>query len=235
MPVKYFTRPNPLKDDTNDYTAQVVDVPIITEEDLMNEIVVPGGVTSTQAQAFLAANTEAIIKNLSQGFAVRTKLVTFYPSISGVFNDEDDSFDKKRHSINIKTHPTKLVKEIASKIKVKRVPASKRLPVINKFIDTATYQRDKVITPGLVGEIKGERLKFDSMDLSQGVFLVDSQKNLHRCTKYIRIMPTNIIFYIPAELPAGNIELRVRTKMEGDTSVREGVYTELLSVIQQQQ
>ena len=47
MDLKYSTRPNPLTPESNDCLAQTQDVETLNEEDLLKEIVVPGGVTAT--------------------------------------------------------------------------------------------------------------------------------------------------------------------------------------------
>lgn len=185
MYLKYSTRNNPLTQEADECMAQIQDVETLSEEDLVQEIVVPGGVTNTQVQAVVTAMKEAILKKLGQGYGIRTALVHYFPTISGVFTDEDDTFDPARHTVNIKTTPTRMVKEAAKHISLQKVTSTKRIPVINRFMDTATDTRDNLITPGLVAEIKGELLKLDPSDLSQGVFLIDAQKNTHRCEKYI--------------------------------------------------
>ncbi|MBI9062263.1 MAG: DUF4469 domain-containing protein [Marinilabiliaceae bacterium] len=235
MSLKYSTRNNPLTTVEDDCIAQTHDVETLTEKDLLNEIVVPGGVTNTQLQAVVTSMKEVILKKLRQGYGIRTALVHYYPTISGVFTDDEDSFDPNRHSVNIKTTPNKEVKEAAASIRTQKVTAPKRIPFIQKFIDTASNTRDNLITPGLVAEIKGELLKLDPTDLSQGVFLIDSNKTLHRCEKYIRNTPTNLIFYIPGDIPTGQVELRVRMKIENDSKLREGIHSVLLTVAQQQQ
>jgi len=235
MSLKYSTRVNPLTTVADDCIAQIHDVETLSEKEIIDEMVVPGGVTHTQVQAVVTSMKEVILKKLRQGYGIRTPLIHYYPTISGVFTDDEDSFDPNRHSVNIKTTPNKEVKEAAAFIRPQKVTAPKRIPLIQKFVDTATNTRNKLITPGLVAEIKGELLKLDSTDLNQGVFLIDSNKTLHRCDKYIRITPTNLIFYIPGNLPAGQVELRVRMKMENDSKLREGIYSDLLIVSPQQQ
>lgn len=43
------------------------------------------------------------------------------------------------------------------------------------------------------------------------------------------------MFYVPANLPEGPIELRVRIKLENDSTIREGIFHKTLTVGTQQQ
>lgn len=224
---------NHLTPDPDDHSAQVQNLDVADEDAVLDEMVVPGGVTKAQAAAVLTAEQTAIRKILLSGRGVTTSFCEIKPVIRGVFTSEDDSFDPKRHAVVFNATLRKEFKELARDIKVKKVPVSERMPVPQRFVDTATQRRDEVISNGMVGELKGSFLKCDPADNKQGVFVIKADGSEIRCDNYIHNTASKLLFYVPNTLTVGEeVELEVRSKL-GNTvnEVRIGALATTLSVV----
>jgi len=216
--LKYGLFKNHLTIDPDDYVAIPQDVESKTEEDILKEMVVPGGVTTTQAQAVFTARREAISKFLEQGYAVQTDYSELKPGIKGVFNSDEESFTNGKHTVAISSSSRKVLKNIANSIKVEKVSVIERSPIIMKFIDTSTQRENEIITPGMVGELKGGYLKCDTADETQGVFIILPDNTALRCTNYLHNTASKLMFYIPNTLSANDeINIEVRNKLGGST------------------
>ncbi len=216
--LKYGLFKNHLTPDPDDYVAIPQDVQSKTEEDILLEMVVPGGVTTTQAQAVFTARREAIAKLLKQGFAVQTDYSELKPGIKGVFNSDEESFTAGKHSVAITSSSRKVLKEIANDIKVEKVGVVERSPIVMKYTDTATQRENEIITPGMVGELKGGFLKCDITDETQGVFIILPDNTEVRCTNYLHNTASKLMFYIPNTLTANDeVSIEVRNNLAGST------------------
>lgn len=230
---EYGLYENHLTPDPDDHRAHVQNLKVADQNDVLNEMVVPGGVTKTQAAAVLTAEQTAVRKILLSGRGVITSFCEIKPGIRGVFINDDDVFDPKRHSLVLHAILRKDIRELAKQIKVKKVPVSDRLPVPERFVDTATQRRDEVISNGMVGELKGSYLKFDPDDNEQGVFVIKADGSEIRCDNYIHNAKSKLLFYVPDTLTAGEeVELEVRSKLSNTVNdVRVGHLAKTLSVV----
>lgn len=77
----------------------------------------------------------AIAFILERGQKVSTPLFTITPNVAGVFKDKNDSFDWKRHRINLLMNPGEELVKASKKIKTEKVAAPKVVPIIDTFYD----------------------------------------------------------------------------------------------------
>ncbi len=224
---------NHLTPDPDDYMAKMQNVRVATSEDILKEMNVPGGVTKAQAAVVITARKVAIMKLLSRGYAIRTELVEINPAVRGVFIDVDDNFDPKRHTIVLNTEAREDLKIKARELEVKKVKVIGRIPMPERFIDTATQRRNEVISRGKVGELKGSNLKVDPEDTDQGVFIIKADGTEVRCDNFMHNSLVKLQFYVPDDLPAGEeVTLEVRTDYNlSSKELRTGRFQQTLSVI----
>lgn len=224
---------NHLTPEPDDYMAMPQNQKVAGEKEILKKMIVPGGVTVTQAAAVFAARKQAIIDLLSEGNSVETDFCEIKPAVRGVFTSEDDIFSKDRHSATFNTIPRKELGEIARNLKVKMVQVSERVPMITRFIDSATQRRNEVISVGKVGEIKGSFLKCDPEDDQQGVYLIKTDGTEVRCNSFINNTSTRLIFFVPDTLETGDeVALEVRNRLNNEIkTLRTGRFSRTLSVV----
>lgn len=231
--IEYGLYKNHLTAGPNDYSARVQNLKVADEAAILQEMIVPGGVTKAQAAAVMAARSVAIEKILLGGRGVHTDFCKIKHTVRGVFNSEDDSFDESRHILAFVANPRKKISKLTRDIKLTKVRVGKRIPLVDRFIDTATQMRDEVMSIGKVGEIKGIDLKCDLSDNTQGVFIIKADGSEVQCVSFLHNTASKIMFYIPETLTVGEeIELEVRNKLNDTINdVRIAKFPIILSVV----
>jgi hypothetical protein len=100
-----------LTDNPNDLRTQAVNVSSLNQSDLVHCIMKIGaGLTISDVTSIIA-----------DGGAVNTDLFNAFPSISGVFDSLDASFDPSKHKVHIKPQPGVALRTAVSEVKMKRV------------------------------------------------------------------------------------------------------------------
>jgi rRNA pseudouridine-1189 N-methylase Emg1 (Nep1/Mra1 family) len=86
------------------------------------------------------------------------------------------------------------------------------------------------ISPGGTMTMIGERLKVDENENDEGVFFIDATGQDTKVDKYIKNLPSEMIFVIPATLATGDYRIAVRNRNRGRKSLVSNVYPETLEV-----
>ena len=211
--LKYALRENLLTPDENDYMAQAADVRSFSLDEIIDLMMQKGStLTKADTKAVLQVYGEVVSALIKDGAAVNTPLMNTSLSISGVFNGATDSFDKKRHSVNLNLTAGPLLKDAAAKIKCEKTEAADTNPYITEVTDLVSGKVNEVLTAGGIVQLVGSRLKFDQKDESQGIFFVAETGEAIRATVIAENKPARLMAIIPADLPAGNRYVEVRTK-----------------------
>lgn len=167
-------------------------------------------VTKAEALSVIEEFEYAIAEEVKEGNNVVTELFKIYPSVSGVFTNEDDSFDPVRHAVKLNLVAGSRLKSVVSQIEVEKVKIISPEPVIKRFTDLKSNVVNESFTPGQIVAIKGSYLKFDEEDPSQGVFFVDDDKSEVRVSNVVKNMPSELMFFVPDELTTGIFQVEVR-------------------------
>lgn len=211
--LKYCLRENLLTPDENDYMAQTADVRSFSLDEIIDLMMQKGStLTKADTKAALQVYGEVVSALIKDGAAVNTPLMNTSLSISGVFNGATDSFDKKRHSVNLNLTAGPLLKDAAAKIKCEKTEAADTNPYITEVTDVVSGKVNEVLTAGGIVQLVGARLKFDPKDAAQGLFFVPETGEAVRATVIAENKPARLMAIIPADLPAGNWYVEVRTK-----------------------
>lgn len=212
MAVFYALVDNPLTQITTDLRASVRPVEAVTEDELIEMIVLHNtGITDSVARKVLAEYQRALRFFLEKGRHVNTPLLNTTFSISGVFDHDEDTFDRSRHELKLNFKPGLYFKGLTDQLNPVKVEANANLPLITGFVDTESGTQNDILTPNELVRITGKRLKFDETDPEQGVFLVNAQRKDVRLSKLAECMPSKIIGKAPDRLAAGAYKLEVRT------------------------
>ena len=213
--LKYCLRENLLTAKPDDYMAQVTDSQVFTLDDIINRMIKRGTTaTRTDLVAILQLYTEECSFIVEEGGTLNTPLINTSMSIAGVFDGADDSFDKKRHTVNLNISAGTALKSALDKVKVTKTENASTDPYITSVSDKLSGSADTVKI-GSVMEIIGSRLKFDPKDAEQGVF---------------------VIVILDSAVPAGDFTLEVRTKVSSNTgraskTLKKGYYHKTLKAV----
>ena len=153
--------------------AQVADVRSYTLDEII-DLMMDKGTTLTRADvaATLQVYGEVCSSLIKDGAALNTPLMNTALSISGDFNGANDSFDKKRHTVNLNLTAGTLLRDAVTKVKCEKTEAASTDPYITEVADIVSGKVNEVLTKGGVVQLTGSRLKFKADDTAQGIFFV---------------------------------------------------------------
>ncbi len=231
MAIRYALVQNETMVGKNGLVARVYSAGTIDEEECVRRVSAAGTTVSVSDTMAVIANLNQLVERaLSDGFNINIGLGTLSIQIKGTFRDYGDRFDASRHQIVIRFRPAKwLVKAIQNRIRTQKIEPHELRPNLISFRDVVTGQRNSVLTPGGIGHIYGNRLKFDRNDPNQGIYLLGENRGVLRVRVVDDNLPRKLVFLIPA-LPAGAYRLAVRATCCGGESVETGFLSGLLVV-----
>ena len=234
--LKYSLRENLLTPAPDDYMAQAADVRSYTLDEII-DLMMEKGTTLTRADvaATLQVYGEVVSAIIKDGSAVNTPLMNTALSISGVFNGANDSFDKKRHTVNLNITAGILLRDVLPKVKCEKTEGASTDPYITEVTDIVTGTANTTLTKGGVVQLVGSRLKFDAKDTAQGIFFVPETGEAVRAAVIAENKPARLMAIIPADLAAGTYYIEVRSKHSGGgkplKAVKAGRFAKPLTVV----
>lgn len=231
MKIRYYLLPNPVTSDPNDRRAQVFEYEIITEAELFQYMTREGSsITPSEAKANYEEIIGAFDYFLQRGCGFNTSFINIRPVMPGVYRDDNDRFDRKRHKIKFRASLGKRYNHVSDDIQVEKIAPPSNLPLPATFEDVTSETVNEVLTPGGTAILNGMRLKFSQSDTLLGIFLIDSAKNEYRIEKILSHTGTKIVFQLPASLASDEYSLEVRVLLKGNKNLKTGKLTEKLIV-----
>ena len=234
--LKYSLRENLLTPAPDDYMAQATDVRSYTLDEII-DLMMEKGTTLTRADvaATLQVYGEVVSALIKDGSAVNTPLMNTSMSISGVFDGANDSFDKKRHTVNLNITAGTLLRDAVTKVKCEKTEGASTDPYITEVTDIVTGTANTTLTKGGVVQLVGARLKFNAKDTAQGIFFVPETGEAVRAAVIAENKPARLMAIIPADLAAGTYYIEVRSKHSGGgkplKAVKAGRFAKPLTVV----
>lgn len=233
--LKYALRENLLTADENNFMAQIMNSRSYSLNDIIDHMVQRGSsLTRVDIVAALELYTDVVSTLLSQGGSINTPLMNITWSIKGVFKGANDRYDSARHTLQCNMHTSAYLKDKLRQIRVEKVQAIENLPYITEVMEALNKIAQTTFAAGNTLEILGAKLKFDQTDPEQGAFLVSGDGTQIPCPSIIENRPARLTIIIPADTPAGNYYLEVRTKMDGGRKqtkhLKVGKYAKLLTI-----
>ncbi|MBI9065594.1 MAG: DUF4469 domain-containing protein [Marinilabiliaceae bacterium] len=210
--MKYYLVDNPLTVEPGDCMARVETVSTITREKLIELCCDQNaGFNHSMVTGLFDRLEKVVVKAAADGKTIVTPLGSISASISGVFDNAADSFDPDRHELKFNIRTGHLFSKVAEDIKpVKVNPRQSGINIVS-FFDHASGTTNDVLTPGSIGELQGNLLKYDDSDEQQGIFFIDTQQIATKCSVVAHNAGTKLMFAIPSDLTAGIYEVEVRT------------------------
>ena len=234
--LKYALRENLLTAAPDDFMAQVQDVRSYTLDEIIDAMMQKGStLTRADVKAVLQIYGEVCAAVIADGCALNTPLMNTALSISGVFDGANDSFDKKRHTVNLNITAGILLRSVLPKIKCEKTEGASTDPYITEVTDIVTGTANTTLTKGGVVQLVGARLKCDAKDTAQGIFFVPETGEAVRAAVIAENKPARLMAIIPADLAAGTYYIEVRSKHSGGgkplKAVKAGRFAKPLTVV----
>lgn len=98
-----------------------------------------------------------------------------------------------------------------------------------EYTDWNSGECDSVLTPGGLGQVIGQNLKFDPRQPDQGIFFVTPEGNSHQTGIISHNTGDQLTFLVPISLTPGDYTLEVRTGLSQDV-LRKGSLEATLTV-----
>lgn len=223
MPLKYYLQLNPITPDPNDRSARIETSNTLKMEDIVKRMMKRGTmVTESDVLAVLNLYNEVVSDEIANGATVNLPLANFRPSIRGTFRDANDSFDPSRHIKRASVSQGLLLAEKMRNAAVEKVTTSLPSPEITEFVDFNSGESNAVLTPGGIGRVSGEELKFDQSQSDEGIFFVATDGSETRVEIIASLTEGQVMFQIPNTLTAGDYTLRIRRAYTSSRTIRTG-------------
>lgn len=232
MPINYYLQPNPITPDPNDQSARVVSNLIHDVDSIVKEMLRRGTtITEADIRAVLKVLFEVITDEVAEGNNVNLPLVNIKPGITGVFTGAADAFDASRHIKKANLSAGILLTEKMGYADVQKILQPIPTPALIQFIDVTSKTTNSILTPGGIGQIVGEELKFDDTSTGQGIYFIAADGTATKVVNIATRTEGKLIFNIPTSLVAGNYTLEVRKGYGSTTvSIRSGNLIDQLQV-----
>jgi hypothetical protein len=187
-------------------------------------------ITEADIRAVLNVFFTVVTDEVADGNSVNLPLVNIRSGISGVFTSITDSYDASRHikKANLSAG-TELIRKM-NEARVEKINVATAAPALVAFTDVNSQTTNSILTPGGIGQIVGEELKFNPANAAEGIFFNATDGTATPATIIASRTEGKIVFSVPT-LPAGSYTLEVR-KGYGTTNivVRSGVLQDTLLV-----
>jgi len=234
MAFKYSVTRNHLNKSAQKYVARPQQIIYRTLDQVIAQMTREGSILKdTECYAVLGAFFQQLARNLAEGEGLKCAYLQITPGIQGVFENEEDQFDSKRHQVVINAVVGDFLKKSAKEIQPQKVKANQAYrPIIEEVYDIGTNTTNDQLTPGHMAEIKGDKLKINPENEDEGVFLVHTKSKQETKVSNIRHnFPKSLQWVVPTTLAFGKYSLEVRNRPYRTKALRKGGCAHLLSVV----
>lgn len=228
----YYLQKNPITSDPNDHSARVVVPNTLTLDDIVREMQRRNSsLTESDILSALTLLFEVTTDEVAQGNTVTLPVAVFRPSIRGVFKDATDVYDEKRHEKRASVSQGTMMASKMKNAAVEKVTEPLPQPAPLHFEDVVTDTINSKVTPGGIGIIKGEELKFDQENEEEGIYFVgNDSEGTFKASVLAKVTSGTLIFSIPNDLAPGDYTVEVRKIYGSKTKLITGTLYETLSV-----
>jgi len=216
MPIQYALFKNHLTANPDDYAA-IVQILASWDLDTVADKIVGRGSTVGRADVMSVLEDAVSVCEEGVGESVHINfggLMELFPRIKGVFAGATAPWDAADHYADVGSNPgARVRKNVRANATVERVEALKPAPNLVAFLDTSSGTLDDTVSVGGIGEIVGNRLKYDAAAADEGIYFVATAGGETKVTSVNMNLPSKLIFLNPATLIAGTYNLEVRARM----------------------
>jgi hypothetical protein len=214
MTITYTVHKNPLREEANEYRAIINFRDSLDLEDVVERMASRGTtVSKPDILATLHLYHEVLIELALDGYKICTPTANYGASIKGAFNGIGDLYSASRHKIlPTVSRGRALAHAFRHNARAHKGQSRSYSPNLLTFTDVSSGERNTSLTPGGIGKINGNHLKFDPADPEQGIFFLGGDGMATRVSLAPIVYPKELFFEIPRALPPGEYRLQVRAR-----------------------
>ena len=226
------TMPN-LKD-SGKYLAQVQIRGSLGFEEMADRMIAQGSSITRSDILAVFQNLELALKTaMLEGYRVNFGgIFDMFPSITGTFDGITAAFTPAANGVDVRARCGSTVRDyVIASASVERVYLSKPAPTPMSYADLGSGTTDTTVTPGHIGTLSGQRLKFDASATDEGVFLVPLAGGAEvKVTAVQSNLPRELVFLVPTLTANAGYCLEVRARLNGADELRTGRLGKTLAV-----
>ena len=204
----------------------------LVERNILDRMVQRGtGISREDMQATLDLYTKVVSDSIGDGYNVITRLVNFKPGLKGVFNGATDPFDPSRHHFRAALSEGTDLRDKMRGSSGERLIMPLPAPFLIQYTDYGSHTTDSILTPGNIGEINGQALKYDPENEEEGIFLInEGGSGATRVSDISILTEGRLMFMVPHGLEPGDYTMEVRRSYTNEASIRTGTLHHTLTV-----
>lgn len=209
--MKFYVVKNKLTTEDN-YSARVLSEQSYDLEGIIDLILSKRNLVSrTDIVAVFSAFFEAIEGCIRRGENINLPIFNVGYSITGVFDNEDESFNPEKHQINVNMNNGLQIKRAIEQIKLTKIDAVLTDPVLYHFNDLASKTTNDQLTKNSLFELTGSRLKVAGEDLDVGLYFVAEDGSETKVSLLAENSNKKLIGQVP-EIAVGTYHVLLKTQ-----------------------
>jgi hypothetical protein len=211
--IRVWLYKNLLTDDPNDYVGKTKTEHVYDVADISHLCETRGssGVSATEMTRIVNLWLKEMSYQLCDANGVNTGYFTAELHIKGVFNSLNEPYTADKHKLLFEFHQGSLLRKELEEVSVAIEGAADTTPLLDQLIDCTGGDINQRITIGGIIEIKGYNLKFLPAEAANGIFLIAADGAETKLTVTPTNTPQRLLAQAPANLPAGEYFVEVRT------------------------
>lgn len=214
--IKAYLYKNVFAEKVDNYTARVATERLLKMQDVCQSAVKRGGagVSPVAMEYMVGLYLKEMTYCLCDGYAVDNEYFTLKPSIKGVFDSPDESFDPEKHRIKLVFLENEKLREALSGIEIQIIGPAKSNLYITQVTDVKSGAINTTLTPTYSLKISGSMLKLAGDHPDVGVYFINhetGERTKPDSTDIIQNQHSELIVRIP-ELIAGDYWLEITTQ-----------------------
>lgn len=218
------TMPN-LKD-SGKYLAQVQIRGSLGFEEMADRMIAQGSSITKSDILAVFQNLELALKTaMLEGYCVNFGgIFDMFPSITGTFDGITAAFTPSANSVDVRTRCGSTVRDyVMANASAERVYLSKPAPTPLSYADLGAGTTDTTATPGHIGTLSGQRLKFDAAATDEGIFLIPAAGgDAVKVAAVQSDLPRKLVFLVPGLTAGAAYYLEFRARLNGSDELRTG-------------
>lgn len=216
--MKYYVTKNHLTNENN-YIARVLATHSVSQAGLIKKMLEKrSAVGKTDIVAVLNSFYETIVQCIKDGDTVILPLFNISYSITGIFEDDEEVFSKKKHKLHIKLKTGKIIKDILHEVLITKIASPNVHTQITQVVDIGSETTNRQITSEGLFELLGSRLKIAGSHPNVGLYFVAEDTTEIKVTRFSRNTFKNIIAQAP-QLTPGKYTIRIKTQFTSNPKV----------------
>lgn len=201
----------------NAYYARAASRTTLSMQNIAEDIIVTKaleGFSTEQIMKIWNVVNGAVIARVLNGFTVDAGIGYFQARITGTFSSQQDTFDHKRHSIDIGFRSSPGVKEMTASLDALILQGNSVMPEITEVVDVASKESG-VLTPNKMLTVTGKNIMIAGENEDVGLWFVnteDESKSIKVNAADCGINKAGILSCVIPELEPGTYQIKVVTQ-----------------------